>query len=105
MKKFKLKDIKQALKKKGFDIIRENLEENLMNAEDIGFEVERLHNIVMKMVEKGVQSNMSALGRLNSELKSLSAKIDRLVNTQDPQGAGDREMGRQMANRDDGLGE
>lgn len=99
MKKFKMKDLKEALSKKGYKIIKENI----MDAEDLGFEVERLHNIIMKMVEKGAQSNMAALGRLNSELKSLSDKIDRLVNSQDPQGAEDRERGRQMAMRDDGM--
>ena len=108
MKSYKLKDIKNSLKKRGYDVVKESLnsiEENIMDAEDIGFEVERLHNIMMKMVEKGVQNNMSALGRLNSELKSLSSKIDRLVNAQDPEGAVDREMGRKMANQSDGLGE
>lgn len=106
MKKFRMKDLKEALSKKGYKIIKESLdsiEESIMDAEDIGFEVERLHNIIMKMVEKGAQSNMAALGRLNSELKSLSDKIDRLVNSQDPQGAQDRERGRQMAMRDDGM--
>ena len=87
------KIVREELKKK--------LQENIMDAEDLGFEVERLHNIIMKMVEKGAQSNMSALGSLNSELKSLSSKIDRLVNSQDPVGAAERERGRQMAMRDD----
>ena len=108
MKKFRIKDLKEALNKKGYKLVKESLEsieENIMDAEDIGFEVERLHNIVMKMVEKGAQSNMAALGRLNSYLKDLSDKIDRLVNSQDPQGAAERERGRQMAMRDDGMAE
>ena len=108
MKKFRIKDLKEALNKKGYKLVKESIdsiEEGLMDAEDIGFEVERLHNIVMKMVEKGAQSNMAALGRLNSYLKDLSGKIDRLVNSQDPAGAEDRERGRQMAARDDAMEE
>lgn len=108
MKKFRIKDLKEALNKKGYKLVKENLnsiEESLMDAEDIGFEVERLHNIIMKMVQKGAQSNMAALGRLNSYLKDLSGKIDRLVNSQDPEAAADRERGRQMAMRDDAMEE
>lgn len=111
MKKFRIKDLKEALNKKGYKLVKESLEsieENVMDAEDIGFEVERLHNIIMKMVEKGAQSNMQALGRLNSELKSLSDKIDRLVNSQtyepqDPQSPEARDRAKRMANKDDGM--
>lgn len=106
-----MKDLKEALRKKGYKIIKESLdsiEESIMDAEDLGFEVERLHNIIMKMVEKGAQSNVAALGRLNSELKSLSDKIDRLVNSQsyepqDPQSPEAREKYKRMAMRDDGM--
>lgn len=87
------KIVREELKKK--------LQENVMDAEDLGWEVKRLQNIITRMVEKGAESDMSALGELNSELKSLSDKIERLENSQDPVGAAERERGRQMAMRDD----
>jgi len=87
------KIVREELKKK--------LQENVMDAEDLGWEVKRLQNIITRMVEKGAESDMSALGELNSELKSLSDKIERLENSLDPVGAAERERGRQMAMRDD----
>ena len=106
MKKFRIKDLKEALNKKGYKLVKEGLEsieESVMDAEDLGFEVERLHNIITKMIEKGAQSNMQALGRLNSELQSLSDKIERLENTLDPQAAEDQVRARRRGMRDDGM--
>lgn len=87
-------------------IVREELkkkliQENVMDAEDLGWEVKRLQNIITRMVEKGAESDMSALGELNSELKSLSEKIESLENTLDPVRAADQTRGREMAMRDD----
>lgn len=72
--------------------------------EDVGVLelMDTAHEMLMRMV-KSRSTDRASLGRLNSVLKTLSRNIDTREAEADPEGAMDRERGRQMAMRDDEI--